>query len=982
MKSLQHDQSIRGYDINLDVAASEFQLGPDDPVSRGTTRLPDDIKRTASGFWTGGLSHVTLPYMPYVSNCAGYDSHVPLWKLFQNSEQCIFRSPNETTTTSQFDLISSEKLTDYCDVRLHCRYEEDITTGDASRAYWFEGNFPEFLFFLSREPMKSYEFGGWLKAMGTAINEKKQSEEVNRLIKFENEKLDRYRLYHAVPVSPMKAKVNINEEVIRTGTVVVAEPVENEGPRSYPKLVHMLVEFWQELEDRKQIAKATIYFSDYRSSAAYTSARTNLERQRHLEYTFRTTFRHLDYMGLLDNFSLPMPLYVLISFVVGILITMMFFSIWWALLKSKRFNSVIPHPQMEILSGITLIGGPAILGFGYAFLPTFLIVFIVQMILHKDYLGPLLTDSLDGNVYYFGERSEMVIKTTQQGRMGLSYTLLGVIIVIKAANATNPLEPKEKNSVTKKNLWRRSQVLLHTIGFIFFQTLMIMISRTSFYKADVSLYSLIMKVSGAGLLTYLDQAIPDRLSTAPYRMCQETIIKTMSMGTVAFTQFMINYIMLVVFASGTQLLSPLAQAIMPKLEEHFKKYAAIIKKLQSLWAVEEERDDAEDKKKAEPNDLKKLTKIIQHQYLNSTATVSQMFTIPVALLVIMFSDFLKVESMYGQKDLLITIFFGVVIFVFQVIVDAFVENILEFAFAMKIHHYLKDMTNKFYGRKKRWILDENFRDVDPEWGDENEPKAHQFRAEQSSFLKIHQMCFSEQFYFLVSIVTLGQIITVYALFMLYSSLDELPRYYPFDDFPMGLILILGMLIVCTFVQILIFKSGQYLGIWGLKGIRRTQSLQKTFATRSVESDEDVENANKKFGAQKVSAQDGKDNIGKYLPSFQDELRPGPQDGLVPETFNREIERLYFQQVDSPRILLDKVEALVSKTVRLNNNGVKQEKLLWSQNLFEISNKMPATGINKSISTKPGSPPQHLMKALRRPRKRFLRWPYELQHKHF
>jgi hypothetical protein len=354
--------------------------------------------------------------------------------------------------------------------------------------------------------MKSYEFGGWLKAMGTAINEKKQSEEVNRLIKFENEKLDRYRLYHAVPVSPMKAKVNINEEVIRTGTVVVAEPVENEGPRSYPKLVHMLVEFWQELEDRKQIAKATIYFSDYRSSAAYTSARTNLERQRHLEYTFRTTFRHLDYMGLLDNFSLPMPLYVLISFVVGILITMMFFSIWWALLKSKRFNSVIPHPQMEILSGITLIGGPAILGFGYAFLPTFLIVFIVQMILHKDYLGPLLTDSLDGNVYYFGERSEMVIKTTQQGRMGLSYTLLGVIIVIKAANATNPLEPKEKNSVTKKNLWRRSQVLLHTIGFIFFQTLMIMISRTSFYKADVSLYSLIMKVSGAGLLTYLDQA--------------------------------------------------------------------------------------------------------------------------------------------------------------------------------------------------------------------------------------------------------------------------------------------------------------------------------------------------------------------------------------------------------------------------------------------------------------------------------------------
>ena len=41
----------------------------------------------------------------------------------------------------------------------------------------------------------------------------------------------------------------------------------------------------------------------------------------------------------------------------------------------------------------------------------------------------------------------------------------------------------------------------------------------------------------------------------------------------------------------------------------------IIKKLQNLWAVEEEQDDNAGKKKAEPNDLKKLTKIIQHQYL-------------------------------------------------------------------------------------------------------------------------------------------------------------------------------------------------------------------------------------------------------------------------------------------------------------------------------------------------------------------------------
>jgi hypothetical protein len=456
-----------------------------------------------------------------------------------------------------------------------------------------------------------------------------------------------------------------------------------------------------------------------------------------------------------------------------------------------------------------------------------------------------------------------------------------------------------------------------------------------------------MKMLGALLLAYLDRAIPDRLSTAPYRMCQETIIKTMSMGTVAFTQFMMNYVMLVVFASGAQLAFPLIRSLTPKFEEKFKKYAGIIKKLQNLWSVEDDHDDSK-KKKAEPNDLKKLTKIIQHQYLNSTATVSQMFTIPVALLVIMFSDFLKVESMYGQKDLLITIFFGVVIFVFQVIVDAFVENILEFVFAMKIHKYLHDMTDKFYGRKKRWILDEKFQHIDPEWGDENEPKAHQFRAEQSVFLKIHQMCFSEQFYFLVSIVTLGQIITVYAMYMLYSSLAELPRYYPFDDFPMGLFLILGMLVICTVVQTLIFKTGQYLGIWGLKEGRKSSLRRKLPAINIFESDEDT-GSHKFLDANSRNQRAIADADARDVFSIKDEMHLGPQDALVPVDFNRDIQDLYVGEIGSPHNLLDKVESLVDKTIRLNNTGTHQNKLPWSSNILAIMSKNEETSESQQIT---------------------------------
>ena len=56
--------------------------------------------------------------------------------------------------------------------------------------------------------------------------------------------------------------------------------------------------------------------------------------------------------------------------------------------------------------------------------------------------------------------------------------------------------------------------------------------------------------------------------------------------------------------------------------------------------------------------------------------------------------------------------------------------------------------------------------------------------------------------------------------MLYSSLEDRPRYYPFDDFPLGVFIIVFVLVLCSMVKVVIFKLGQYSGTWGLKGNRK------------------------------------------------------------------------------------------------------------------------------------------------------------------
>ena len=54
-------------------------------------------------------------------------------------------------------------------------------------------------------------------------------------------------------------------------------------------------------------------------------------------------------------------------------------------------------------------------------------------------------------------------------------------------------------------------------------------------------------------------------------------------------------------------------------------HAGLIKKLQNLWAVDDDEGDRTQKVKAEANDLTKLTRIIDHQYQNSTAIPPKCF---------------------------------------------------------------------------------------------------------------------------------------------------------------------------------------------------------------------------------------------------------------------------------------------------------------------------------------------------------------------
>ena len=114
-----------------------------------------------------------LPYLPYFSNCYGFESYIPIWMLFEG-EQCElpddypkkwprYKLPplvdqDAVRSVGPFDFLQIP-VADWCVQTIHCNYEEDLSQPDTTNR-WFELPSGSTLFRLLREPVNYYEYTG------------------------------------------------------------------------------------------------------------------------------------------------------------------------------------------------------------------------------------------------------------------------------------------------------------------------------------------------------------------------------------------------------------------------------------------------------------------------------------------------------------------------------------------------------------------------------------------------------------------------------------------------------------------------------------------------------------------------------------------------------------------------------------------------------------------------------------------------------
>ena len=102
------------------------------------TSDPIDSVREEDEWWPHDF--LALTYIPFLSNCDGYDSHISLSRLLEEHPDCQGVGYDQTVPTKEYALNGKQPVSDTClGVVLHCTYEEEVREA-RKNLRWFEAS--------------------------------------------------------------------------------------------------------------------------------------------------------------------------------------------------------------------------------------------------------------------------------------------------------------------------------------------------------------------------------------------------------------------------------------------------------------------------------------------------------------------------------------------------------------------------------------------------------------------------------------------------------------------------------------------------------------------------------------------------------------------------------------------------------------------------------------------------------------------------
>lgn len=751
------------------------------------------------------FSKVILPYLPYFSNCKGYDSYIPIFEILENDKCELpeltldyeeygtnwwrrefppFPHQDDITHVGPAD-VGKHPIADWCELTVQCAYEEVLGQADVTPR-WFEAPNKETLFHILREPvtLAQYQDGG----------------------KHYDKMLNEYNSDIFIPVE-------IDREA--------ASRYEGGCTRMcFPRTVTMDISYYQLSPTVKRFIKIDLVLDDFDK---------NVTRQ---DYDFHVSYHAMDYTSLIIAFAFDREVFIILFICIGMFSCAVAFAFWVIVRLTTRLQR---PPKFRFWSYFALTAPPPALGTVLGLMPVMAVIGLFWFLLngykvlpfsYEKYMAYWLLDQWASH-YTISKLDPETVQSTRAGRTGLCFLTLSLYLLYSSTFVFLPkrisiqeriAEQKKDKSTESKSIWaptmwKRSNLMFTSIMLGLFLVVLVEFSFWEDFGTYIWFVILAFEFVTVYIEGVLENQLKEALLLAPLSSALSLTMGLVTFGSDDFKDFLLGYTL----DFGIVLIQRVyLDAALDVIFKFFGNlYNSVVGFFHKIWlffyrktkkgkakeladaaAAAFAEEDNTAKVETNPEDEDTVEPIID-SYGGYAMDILAIFYQPfIILLMIIFRDEMVLPVLYGirQQDMEYYLWFSLIIIFFQLVADILIHNVLELFHGWKIYDYLVYVRYRFIQRETRW----------------KGMELHVDECIEEGMRSLDQMCFSSQFYMMCTF-------HVTAIMTLVISIEIMIRYtYNMFGDPAMLALVPFVLVSCITVRKTMLHVAMRIEFWKIK----------------------------------------------------------------------------------------------------------------------------------------------------------------------
>jgi len=619
------------------------------------------------------LNSLILPYLPYFSNCREFDSYIPLWALVESSAEC--RLPrvssqypdtwwrrkiqplphqDDVEAIGPSDFMSFYPVADWCERKLHCSFEESLSSTDVTPR-WFEADSGSTLFSILRDPIDYYQYTG-RDAATVGVHDGGGQRFLDTIKTLET----------FIP-----AKVSRSPAFNMVGDCKAA---------CFPRRVTLDISYYQIDVHSKRVVQVNVRYDKFDKDTTND------------EYELQFKFYPLNYQELVTKFAFTRGLFLMLFSYIGVG-TVIVALIYWAVLRLT--TSLESPPHLRIFGYLWLTFPPALGGLLLGLIPISLVT-AATFYLVKGFTFVTSDSDPDGRRWLFAttrlQYSDITIdpdflRLTRQGRTGLAFLTMAIVSLHFITKLAVP--KKESNAAhgdakpIALRTWQRSNLLVSSILMSLF---LVGIVECSFWK-DFGTYIweaiILMKVLGILIGQAMDKQLGEALLSAPVMTAFGIVQAVVTMSANDFMDFLLSYIVGFGFLILERMyIGPLLSSI---LNWSYNSLSAMAKCARNLlppilWGDQNDSSSNDTDSVSVREENGETLEPLLGSYTSYSCDMLSLLYFPFIMVVIMiFREEAEMMKLYNIKesDMEYYLLFALVIIPFQIMADIFMQNSLE-----------------------------------------------------------------------------------------------------------------------------------------------------------------------------------------------------------------------------------------------------------------------------------------------------------------